>query len=251
MKLFDDPTRRSTSGRCARPGLGATAFIPGEPDTWEGWEDSAVPPERLGEYLRDLRKLADEYGYDSALYGHFGQGCVHTRIDFDLVTKPGIAKFRRFLEEAGDLVVELRRLDLGRARRRPVEGRAPAEDVRRRARRGLRRVQGDLGPRLEDEPGQGRRPVPRRREPPARRRLRARRRSRRTSSYPTTTASFAHATVRCVGVGECRDARAAATHVPELHGRRARRCTRPAAARTCSSRCSRARRSPTAGRRTR
>ena len=129
-------------------GLGATACVPGEPDTWEGWEDSAVPPERLGAYLRELRKLLDTYGYDGALYGHFGQGCVHTphrlrprrRAD-------GIATYRRFLDEAADLVVSLRRLALGRARRRPVARRAAAEDVRRRAGRRLPRVQGDLGSR--------------------------------------------------------------------------------------------------------
>ena len=66
-----------------------------------------MPPERLGEYLRRLAKLADEYGYESSLYGHYGQGCVHARWNFDLVTKPGIAKFRRWLEEASDLVLEL------------------------------------------------------------------------------------------------------------------------------------------------
>ena len=65
-----------------------------------------MPPERLGDYLRDLPKLYDEFGYSgSALYGHFGQGCVHTRIPFDLVTTDGIAAFRRFIERAADLVV--------------------------------------------------------------------------------------------------------------------------------------------------
>ena len=86
--------------------LGATARVPDMPDTWEGWEDSAVPPERLGDYLRDLSKLYDEFGYSgTALYGHFGQGCVHTRIPFDLVKAEGIATFRRFIELAADLVV--------------------------------------------------------------------------------------------------------------------------------------------------
>src|SRR5690349_24042704 len=66
---------------------------------------SAVPPEKLGGYLRDLRKLLTEFGYASALYGHFGQGCVHTRIDFDLVTRAGIEKYRRFMDEAADLVL--------------------------------------------------------------------------------------------------------------------------------------------------
>jgi FAD/FMN-containing dehydrogenase/Fe-S oxidoreductase len=85
--------------------LGATSHVAGEAMTWEGWEDAAVAPEKLGGYLRDLRKMFAAYGYRGSLYGHFGHGCVHTRINFDLQSKDGIAKFRRFMEEAADLVV--------------------------------------------------------------------------------------------------------------------------------------------------
>jgi FAD/FMN-containing dehydrogenase/Fe-S oxidoreductase len=85
--------------------LGVISYVPGEPLSWEGWEDSAVAPEKLGSYLRDLRKLMNGYGYRGTLYGHFGHGCVHNRMNFDLETKPGIAKFRKFMEEATDLVV--------------------------------------------------------------------------------------------------------------------------------------------------
>jgi len=84
--------------------LGATANVPGRPLTWEGWEDAAVAPDRLGAYLRDLRRLVEGYGYYSDLYGHFGQGCVHTRISFDLQTAPGIRAFRSFVYEAAALV---------------------------------------------------------------------------------------------------------------------------------------------------
>src|SRR5213082_1594165 len=107
MKVYDDPDAEQHIWEVREAGLGATAFIPGKEDTHEGWEDSAVPPERLGEYLRRLSKLADEYVYASSLYVHYGQGCVHARWNFDLVTKPGIAKFRRWLEDASDLVLEL------------------------------------------------------------------------------------------------------------------------------------------------
>ncbi|HEY2550608.1 MAG TPA: FAD-linked oxidase C-terminal domain-containing protein [Streptosporangiaceae bacterium] len=104
--LYDDPGHEHDLADVREAGLGATARVPGMPDTWEGWEDSAVPPERLGDYLRDLMKLYDEFGYSgSALYGHFGQGCVHTRIPFDLVTAEGVATFRRFIERSADLVV--------------------------------------------------------------------------------------------------------------------------------------------------
>jgi FAD/FMN-containing dehydrogenase/Fe-S oxidoreductase len=85
--------------------LGVTSHVAGEPMAWEGWEDSAVAPEKLGGYLRDLRKMMAAYGYKGSLYGHFGHGCVHTRINFDLQSKAGIAAFRRFMEEAADLVV--------------------------------------------------------------------------------------------------------------------------------------------------
>ncbi|MGE3512357.1 MAG: FAD-binding and (Fe-S)-binding domain-containing protein [Vicinamibacterales bacterium] len=86
-------------------GLAATAHVEGQRATWPGWEDSAVPPARLGQYLRNLRQLFEKYDYTADLYGHFGQGCVHCRIDFDLHTQPGVARFRAFMEDAADLVV--------------------------------------------------------------------------------------------------------------------------------------------------
>lgn len=86
-------------------GLGATARVPGQAPTWPGWEDSAVDPAVLGDYLRELRTLYDRYGYHAALYGHFGQGCVHSRVSFDLASATGIATFRQFLNEAAHLCV--------------------------------------------------------------------------------------------------------------------------------------------------
>ncbi|HLK52453.1 MAG TPA: FAD-linked oxidase C-terminal domain-containing protein, partial [Candidatus Angelobacter sp.] len=88
-------------------GLGATSQVPGEPEAWEGWEDAAVAPEQLGTYLRRLHQMLAKYGYHCALYGHFGDACVHMRIDFDLVTEAGIKNFRAFMEEAADMVVQL------------------------------------------------------------------------------------------------------------------------------------------------
>jgi FAD/FMN-containing dehydrogenase/Fe-S oxidoreductase len=85
--------------------LGAMVFVPGEPDRWEGWEDAAVPPAQLGNYLRAINKLMAEYGYRSPLYGHYGQGCVHTRINFDFSTPKGIEKFREFIDRAADVVL--------------------------------------------------------------------------------------------------------------------------------------------------
>lgn len=93
--------------RVRESALGATVFVPGQPHQWEGWEDAAVPPERLGEYLRKLFALMDRYQYQSPLYGHFGQGCVHMRINFDFETAEGVKRYRAFLDEATDLVVSL------------------------------------------------------------------------------------------------------------------------------------------------
>ncbi|MGW1068315.1 FAD-binding and (Fe-S)-binding domain-containing protein [Streptomyces aureus] len=106
VAFSDDPEREQRMLRAREAGLGVTARPPDDRETWEGWEDSAVPPERLGDYLRDLKELFGEFGYDHpSLYGHFGQGCVHTRIPFGLRTAEGVADFRRFLGRAADLVV--------------------------------------------------------------------------------------------------------------------------------------------------
>ena len=104
MRLLVDEEQQSNLWDVREAGLGATAFVPGEKDTWPGWEDSAVAPEQVGGYLRDLRKLYDKYGYNPSLYGHFGQGCIHCRVDFDLYTESGIKTYRAFMEEATDLI---------------------------------------------------------------------------------------------------------------------------------------------------
>ena len=71
-----------------------------------GWEDAAVDPLRLGHYLREFQALVERFGYRTSLYGHFGDGCIHARIDFDLRTGAGLAHWRRFLTEAARLVVK-------------------------------------------------------------------------------------------------------------------------------------------------
>lgn len=105
MKLYDDEKQKKMVWAIRESGLGATAHVPAKEITWPGWEDSAVPPRHVGEYLRALRRLLEKYGYGCDLYGHFGQGCIHTRIDFDLLTVKGIANYRAFIEEAADLVL--------------------------------------------------------------------------------------------------------------------------------------------------
>ena len=111
-----------------------------------GWEDAAVDPLRLGDYLREFQALVDRYGYRTSIYGHFGDGCVHARINFDLRSREGVAHWRRFLREAAAPGREVRRLAFGRARRRPG---ASAEFLPIMfgdgADAGVPRVQGGLG----------------------------------------------------------------------------------------------------------
>jgi FAD/FMN-containing dehydrogenase/Fe-S oxidoreductase len=83
----------------------AAAFAPGAVPEWEGWDDAAVAPEKLGGYLRDIRKLMDEYSYRGSFYGHFGHGCIHMRVSFDLQSEDGVRKYAEFIDRAADLVV--------------------------------------------------------------------------------------------------------------------------------------------------
>ncbi|HVV85747.1 MAG TPA: FAD-binding and (Fe-S)-binding domain-containing protein [Kofleriaceae bacterium] len=105
MKLFEDEHEAERIWKLREAGLGATAFVPGRHDFWPGWEDSAVPPDRVGAYLRDLRALLDRHHLDAALYGHLGQGCIHCRIDFRLESADGREAYARFTRDAAELVV--------------------------------------------------------------------------------------------------------------------------------------------------
>ncbi len=105
-KIFDDKKEEQQLWEVRESGLGSTSKIPGLPDFYPGWEDSAVAPEQLGDYLRAFQKLLTEYNYQASLYGHFGQGCLHCSIDFDLYTAEGIAKYRAFVTKAAHLCVK-------------------------------------------------------------------------------------------------------------------------------------------------
>jgi FAD/FMN-containing dehydrogenase/Fe-S oxidoreductase len=104
--LHDAAEQRSVWG-IRESGLGAGALLPGQPRTWPGAEDCAVPPARLGDFLRRLTPLLARYNLAAATYyGHFGEGCVHCRINFDFFSAEGIARFRSAMMAIGDLVVE-------------------------------------------------------------------------------------------------------------------------------------------------
>ncbi len=202
-KLYDDPRSEAHVWMVREAGLGATAFIPGKPDTYEGWEDSAVPPERVGDYLRELRKLAGRFGYESALYGHYGQGCIHARWNFDLVTREGIRTFRRFLDEAADLVLSMG----GSLSGEHGDGESRAELLPKMFGddlvEGFREFKAIWDPDWKMNPGKvvdPYSPIENLRlgtdysPPPV----------KTFFSYPDDGGSFAHATVRCVGIGNCR-----------------------------------------------
>ncbi len=87
-------------------GLGVNAKLPNQPEFYPGWEDAAVAPKHLGNYLREFQQKMQEYGYFASVYGHFGQGCVHCRINFDLFTKEGIERYRKFVHEMAHIVVK-------------------------------------------------------------------------------------------------------------------------------------------------
>ena len=104
VKLYEDPEEEGQVWEIREGGVG-NSKLPGEHPGWPSWEDAAVPPERTGDYLRDLERLCDEHRREiSCYFGHVGHGCVHTRIDFDFLTREGVDNYRRFLEGAGDLI---------------------------------------------------------------------------------------------------------------------------------------------------
>jgi hypothetical protein len=189
--------------RIRESALGLTAFVPGKPVTWEGWEDSAVPPEKVGSYLREFRKLLNEYQYDAALYGHLGDGCIHTRMNFDLFTAEGIRKFRSFVEDAADMVVSFG----GSLSGEHGDGQSRAELLPRmfgpelveafREFKSIWDPDGKMNPgklvkpnRLDEDLRLGTNYHPQN--------------VRTYFHYPEDEKSFARATLRCVGVGECR-----------------------------------------------
>ncbi|MGA5548540.1 FAD-binding and (Fe-S)-binding domain-containing protein [Streptomyces pseudogriseolus] len=103
--VVTDPVRQRALWRIREDASGTATRMPDGSEAWPGWEDCAVPPARLGAYLRDFRALLAGHGLRGTPYGHFGDGCIHVRVDFDLLTGPGVARFRRFSEELADLVV--------------------------------------------------------------------------------------------------------------------------------------------------
>ncbi len=203
VAYLEDPAVEDNLWKVREAGLGATAYPPGQHETHEGWEDAAVPPDRLGAYLRDFRDLLAKFDYHGAsLYGHFGHGCVHTRIPFELRTPEGIARYRSFVEEAADLVVSYG----GSLSGEHGDGQSRGELLPRMFSPELIRAFGEFkaafDPRDRMNPGKVVRPYRldenltlRGFYPPE---------PATYFSYPQDGGSFAAAASRCVGVGKCR-----------------------------------------------
>jgi FAD/FMN-containing dehydrogenase/Fe-S oxidoreductase len=105
MRVVEDHHEQRLVWHIRESGVGASR-VPNVEDAWPSWEDAAVPPEVLGDYLRDFYKILRKYEYKWTIYGHFGDGCIHSRITFRLKTREGIRQFRGFMEEASDLVLQ-------------------------------------------------------------------------------------------------------------------------------------------------
>lgn len=103
--VVTDPAGQRALWRVREDASGTATRMPDGSEAWPGWEDCAVPPQRLGGYLRDFRKLLTEHGLRGLPYGHFGDGCIHVRIDFDLLSAEGIGRFRDFSHDLADVVV--------------------------------------------------------------------------------------------------------------------------------------------------
>ncbi|MEZ3182277.1 FAD-binding oxidoreductase [Streptomyces pimonensis] len=201
---YDDEQQMRELWLVRESGLGATARVPGEPDAWEGWEDSAVPVERLGDYLRDLKRMYEEFGYGQpSVYGHFGHGCVHTRIPFDLESAEGVARMRAFVEKAADLVVAYGGSLSGEHGDGQARGDLLAKMFGPELVEGFERLKGLLDPGDRMNPGKVVRPY----RLDENLRLGAGYRAWEPDtafSYPHDDGKFSRAAARCVGVGKCR-----------------------------------------------
>ena len=205
MRLFESADEAQKMWGIREDGLGATAYVPIEDDHWPGWEDSAVHPDKVGDYLRDLRNLYNKYDYHASLYGHFGDGCIHCRVDFDLKSAEGLKRWQEFMDEASDLVVSYGGSLSGEhgdgQQRASFLPKMYGQDLMQ-AFREFKEIWDpdwkmnpgkviDTNPMTEDlRFGTSYNPI----EPDDVR-----------FAYPEDNGSFAHATMRCVGAGKCRD----------------------------------------------
>jgi FAD/FMN-containing dehydrogenase/Fe-S oxidoreductase len=201
--LVTDPGAAAVLWRCRRDSTGLATRRSDGAEAWGGWEDAAVPPERLGTYLRELDEILAAHDLSGASYGHFGEGCMHIRMDFDLLSAPGLAQYRSFVEQAADLVIGLG----GSVSGEHGDGRARSELLTRmyggdvvalfEQVKDIWDPAGVLNPHVIAHPA----PL----DLDIRHAGKAKDRDLATEfSWPQDAGSFAQAQRRCVGVGKCR-----------------------------------------------
>lgn len=203
VHVITDPAEQKRVWQAREAALGVTAFVRDQPERWPGWEDSAVPPAHLGDYLRNLEHLFTAHGYSAALYGHFGDGVTHCRVNFDFHSEEGLANYRRFMREAAQLVHSYG----GSLSGEHGDGQSRAELLRVMYGDDLlkcfREFKAIWDPENRLNPGKAIEPFPM----DSNLRLGFTYQPRELEahfSYRDDHGSFAHATTRCVGVGKCR-----------------------------------------------
>lgn len=204
--VVTDPRGQRALWRVREDAAGIATRMADGSEAWPGWEDCAVPPARLGAYLREFRALLAHHGLRGTPYGHFGDGCVHVRIDFDLLGEAGVRRFREFSGDLADLVVA----HGGSLSGEHGDGQARAEL--------LPRMYGPelvgLFERVKDlwDPAGGLNPGilarPHRLDENLRFAVLPRRPVPVEFGYPHDGGDFTAAVRRCVGVAKCRDASA-------------------------------------------
>ena len=201
--VVTDPGAQGVLWRCRRDSTGLATRRPDGAEAWGGWEDAAVPPQRLGAYLRELDEILAAHDLSGTSYGHFGEGCMHIRMNFDLLSDRGVARYRSFIAQAADLVIRLGgsvsgEHGDGRARSELLTKMYGAAVVALFARvKHLWDPAGVLNPHVIVDPA----PL----DVDIRHHGKAKDRQLVTEfSYPQDAGSFAQAQRRCVGVGKCR-----------------------------------------------
>ncbi|MEV7687167.1 FAD-binding and (Fe-S)-binding domain-containing protein [Streptomyces bungoensis] len=205
--VVTDPAAQRALWRVREDASGTATRMPDGTEAWPGWEDCAVPPARLGAYLHDFRALLAGHGLRGTPYGHFGDGCIHVRIDFDLLTEVGVGRFRRFSEDLADLVVAhggslSGEHGDGQARAELLPRMYGAETVRL-----FERAKAVWDPDDLLNPGMLVRPAPL--DTDLRFSVLPRRPVDVAFGYPADGGDFRAAVRRCVGVAKCRTATAA------------------------------------------
>ncbi|MDY6872251.1 MAG: FAD-binding and (Fe-S)-binding domain-containing protein [Actinomycetota bacterium] len=200
--LVTEPAAQAVLWRCRTDAAGLATRRADGAEAWGGWEDAAVPPHRLADYLRGLDELMARFGLSGASYGHFGEGCMHMRIDFDLLTGGGIRAYRGFVEQATDLVVSLGgsvsgEHGDGRARSELLGAMYGADGLALMA--GMKDI---WDPARVLNPGVVVDPPPL--DADIRHQTPVERKPLTLFAYPDDHGDFAQAQRRCVGIGKCR-----------------------------------------------